>query len=80
MIGSGRKKPYTEIGILRMPCARCGGKATHQWQICSDGNLWRPVCVRCDIDLNAVVLEFMGDPQRQVKIAKYRKRQESEQC
>lgn len=75
MIGAGRKKPYTERGIRRLPCARCGGKATHQWQICSDGNKWRPVCVACDIALNETVLKFMRDGKRKEKIADYRRRQ-----
>ncbi len=76
MLGKGRKQPYTERGIKRVPCARCGGKATHQWQICSDGNRWRPLCVPCDVALNAVVLKFMGDANRKKKLAQYRAEQE----
>jgi len=56
----GRKKPYTQIGIERLPCFRCGTKSTHQWQICADQNLFRPVCIECDIALNRLVLKFMG--------------------
>lgn len=73
MIGKGRRQPYTATGIKRMPCARCGKPATFQWQICSDGNLWRPVCVSCDIALNATVLKFMGDREAKRRLAKCRK-------
>lgn len=72
MIGKGRRQPYTEAGVKRMPCARCGERATFQWQICSDGNLWRPICVACDVSLNEKVLEFMGDKDVKAKMAKYR--------
>lgn len=56
----GQKKPYTSIGISRLPCFRCGAKANQQWQICADHNLFRPICDECDIELNRLVLEFMG--------------------
>ncbi len=67
----GRRKPYTVIGIRRLPCARCGQPARHQWQICADGNLYRPICNPCDVALNRAVLEFMGDPEAAEKIATY---------
>lgn len=54
----GRKKPYTERGIKRLPCVRCGEKATQQWRACADG-LWRPICTECDVMLNRLVLLFM---------------------
>jgi len=57
-----RKVPYTEIGILRLPCIRCGSQAEFQWQICSDGNNYRPLCIECDIELQRVVLKFMKHP------------------
>ena len=47
-----RLQPYTEIGIKRLLCFRCKKKAHTQWQICADGNQYRPICVMCDIDLN----------------------------
>ena len=67
----GRKKPYTSAGIKRLPCSRCGKPSLHQWQICSDGNLWRPVCKECDILLNELVLEFMRDPECGEKMFRY---------
>ena len=66
-----RLKPYTEIGIKRLLCFRCKKKAHTQWQICADGNQYRPICVMCDIDLNRLVLEFMKDPEVEMKMAIY---------
>ena len=60
----GRNKPYTTMGIKRLPCSKagCSNKALTQWQICSDRNLYRPLCAECDIKLNNLVREFMGFP------------------
>ncbi len=56
-----RKKPYTQLGIRRFKCFRkgCNNQAIHQWSICSDGNVQRPICLECDIILNKIVLQFM---------------------
>jgi len=54
----GRKEPYSEAGIRRLRCVRCGKKSVHQWRVCADG-LWRPICRRCDILLNHMTLQFM---------------------
>ena len=69
----GRREPYTTAGIRRLPCFRCGQPAEHQWSACSDGNLWRPVCLACDVALNRLVLEWMGFSPAEVeaKIAAY---------
>lgn len=67
-----RKKPYTEIGIRRLKCFRCGERAQYQWQICSDGNTYRPICLKCDIELNELVLNFMGFPDVENKMKAYR--------
>ena len=68
-----RLKPYTETGIKRLKCFRCGNKATYQWQICSDGNQYRPICKQCDIELNEMVLKWMGFDDWQIKIDDYKK-------
>jgi hypothetical protein len=68
-----RKKPYTEIGIRRLKCFRCGKPAMHQWQICADGNQYRPICEECDIALNEMVLKWMGFPDWQEKVAAYKR-------
>lgn len=78
-VKAGRKEPYTGIGIRRMKCARCGDQAMFQWQICSDGNTFRPICLPCDIELNELVLNWMGDPDAKSKIEAYRREKES-QC
>ena len=67
-----RRKPYTELGIKRVPCFRCGAKPSlHQWQICADGNIWRAICKSCDVALNRIVLEFVGDVDVDAKITRY---------
>jgi hypothetical protein len=58
-----RREPYTELGIRRLRCIRCGAPAAFQWQICSDGNNHRPVCASCDVDLNEIVLRWFGHPR-----------------
>ena len=67
----GRRKPYTEAGLRRLPCVRCGEKAALQWQTCADEGLYRPVCRGCDILLNQKALEFLGFPDVAAQIAKY---------
>lgn len=58
-----RKQPYTEAGIKRLRCIRCNNKADSQWQICADGNNYRPLCMKCDIDLNRMVLLWAKHPR-----------------
>ena len=67
-----RLTPYTEAGIKRLKCFRCGNKAKQQWQICADGNVYRPICPECDIELNILVMDFMNVPDRVEKIRIYR--------
>jgi len=71
-----RKKPYTVTGISRLRCFRagCKNKAEQQWNACSDDNQWRPICNECDIELNTVVLQFMGFKNWHDKIEKYKLR------
>lgn len=64
----GRKTPYSAIGIRRLPCFRCGQKATHQWNICADEGLYRPVCFGCDIALNRLVLRWMRFPDEEIAV------------
>lgn len=70
-----RHDPYTEVGIRRLKCIRCGDTAMFQWQICSDGNNYRPLCGRCDVALNALVLEWMRHPQAEALVEAYARRQ-----
>lgn len=66
-----RKKPYTQIGITRVPCVRCGKPSAHQWQICADGNQWRGICLRCDVALNRLVMRFIWGRTREADIKSY---------
>jgi len=58
----GRKKPYTEIGISRVPCCHCGKPSVHQWQICANDNRYLTLCQDCDVEVNRWALEFMKIP------------------
>lgn len=66
-----RRAPYTENGIKRLKCIRCGNPAEFQWQICADGNNYRPLCGLCDILLNKTVLIFMKHPDAEKLIDEY---------
>jgi hypothetical protein len=57
--------------VRRLPCYRCGKPAETQWQVCADGNLYRPLCILCDIALNRLVLRWMGDPEADKKVRRY---------
>lgn len=69
---SGRRKPYTQIGIGRVPCVRCGRPSTQQWQICANGNRYLGICTDCDIKLNALALRFMNVKNRRTLLRRYR--------
>lgn len=66
-----RRRPYTEAGVRRLRCFRCGQRASTQWQVCADANTYRPLCSDCDVGLNELVLRWMGDPDADRKIARY---------
>lgn len=68
----GRRRPYTEIGIRRMRCARCGRRAHRQWSICANGNRQVPVCARCDYELNVLVVVWFGFERGEEMLARYR--------
>jgi hypothetical protein len=72
--GPGRREPYTEIGIRRMPCARCGKPARFQWQICADDRLFRTLCAECDVTLNEMVMRWVWGDRREADIARYREK------
>ena len=69
---SRRKTPYTAIGIRRLKCFRCGEQASVQWQVCADNNVFRPLCSKCDVELNRLVLEWMRHPEVEALMAKYK--------
>ena len=69
---SRRRRPYTEAGIRRKRCVRCGAQANATWEICADGNYKRPLCTACDVALNRLVLEWVGHPDVEVLMERYR--------
>ena len=76
---NGRKKPYTAVGIKRVKCIRCKRKAFSQWQVCADGNVYRPLCKPCDIALNRMVLRWMNDDRAAEKMLTYISKLNSEE-
>ena len=69
--GTKRKTPYTDRGILRLKCIRCGARASAQWQICAEGGNYRTLCDACDVELNEMVLRWVGHPNAKELIDKY---------
>lgn len=71
----GRREPYTEIGIRRLDCARCGEhRATSQWNCCANGNRWVALCTECDVALNELTLEWLGHPGAQNLMQEYKRK------
>ena len=56
----------------------CGEPAKHQWYVCADG-VQRTICTKCDIALNGLVLDFMGDPEIIEKMKKYKEKMHSQE-
>lgn len=69
-----RTKPYTPKGIQRLKCIRCPNKAQFQWNICADGNVYRPLCAECDVELNEMVMRWAFGDTRESDIQGYRDR------
>jgi len=58
-----------------MKCIRgCGRQARYQWQICSDGNAYRPVCAEHDVELNELVMRWAFGDSREADLMAYRER------
>ena len=74
-MSQGKRTPYTESGIKRAKCFRCGGQAWAQWNICADGG-YRAICMECDIGLNLLVLRYMRVSLHETfkKMKKYEKK------
>lgn len=68
-----RRKPYTKEGIKRLKCCvkGCTQRGHASWQVCADGNVFRPICIDHDVELNRMVLAWMGDPDIEAKMEKY---------
>ena len=66
-----RKKAYTDAQIAKGKCVRCGEQAEFQWSACADDNIWRLLCGKCDLELNAIVLRWYNFPDWRAKIVRY---------
>ena len=69
-----RRKPYTAIGIKRVPCAKCGKPSHAQWHVCADGNRPRGLCKLCDVGLNRLAMRFVFGKSREADITAYRQK------
>jgi len=69
---TGRREPYTVIGIKRKKCQRCSARPEYQWNCCANGNRWVPVCRACDIELNELALDFFRIKGRRKLMRKYK--------
>ena len=68
-----RRKPYTTIGIKRLPCVRgCGRKGSASWKICADGPQYRALCAVCDVEMNELAMRFVFGNKREEDLKKYR--------
>lgn len=78
--GGGRKQEYTQAGIERLYCcvAGCDRKAFAQWRSCADQQLNRPFCPEHDVELNARMLKWTGDPDWKIKTQLYLLRMQDE--
>lgn len=63
----GRKRPYSKLGIRRIPCAHCKQPSTAQWEICANDNKYMGVCQKCDVKINIMVGRFMNLPEALLK-------------
>jgi len=77
MSARGRKKPYSMIGIGRVPCSRCGKPSRTQFQICADRRIYRPFCTECDIALNELVMRWVWGDTREDDLKRYREKMEA---
>lgn len=67
-----RYKPLTVADVGRRLCARCRRRRGHAvWNICADGGRNRPICKACDLELNALVLLWMGIRDWRAKLGRY---------
>jgi hypothetical protein len=75
----GRRKPYTAVGIRRLKCQRCKAPALATWDCCANNNLYVPLCLGCDIELNRLVMDFFKIPGRRALLRKYEREKRVEE-
>jgi len=54
-----------------MKCFRCKKDGEFTWNICADNNKNRVMCLRCDIEINELVLRYMGFKNWRKMMKKY---------
>lgn len=73
-----RFKPYTAIGIRRVPCIICGAPGHANWNICADKVGERPqfrvLCAEHDVQLNELVMRWAFGDTREDDLERYRRR------
>lgn len=72
-----RTRPYTEAGLPRVPCARCGRPSRHQWSLrpCAIGKTaWHGLCREHDLQLNLDMLSFFKVPDAEALMAEYERK------
>lgn len=65
------RKPYTQKQIDSSVCFCCKKPARFQWNACADGNVWRLLCVECDVRVNIGVLKVLYPRGWKTKIRAY---------
>jgi hypothetical protein len=72
--GGGKiRGDYTVAEIRERMCSRAGcGRPGHTtWSGCADGNVFRPLCAECDVELNRLVQQWWGDPDWEQTVVAY---------
>lgn len=71
-----RTKQYTEAGLSRVPCVRCGRPSTEQFNVsmCAVGNKirWVGLCAGHDVEFNATVLQYFRYPDAETLMREYK--------
>ena len=71
----GRRTPCTQDIIHRSKCFKCKTRsAKEQFNICALGGRFVPICPSCDVELNALVLEWLDVPEQDERMKIYREK------
>jgi hypothetical protein len=64
-------KSLTFEQASKRKCVRCGLPGHATWDICTDGNKPRVLCVHCDYELNALVMAWARIDKAKQKLSRY---------
>ena len=71
----GRRTQYTQDTIQRAKCFKCKTRpAKEQFNICALGGRFVPICPECDVELNALVLNWLDVPEKDERMKIYQKK------